>query len=758
MGSVIKKSAIALSIVVACVVVADNVFDVNDFKGQVEEEASKSSGHQVQVGNIDYSLFSPGTLTLQKLSVSGEAINGAIQSVEVEVGILPLLGKQIKVGNISVNSPDFAIDLDKLQEVMQAKVEVEVDTGPSAPEAPSPDDPQNSGSTEKPDSGESAPPELLPINGVDLLHLSINNANIKEVSEAKVFAIENLNFKLQGLQLVKDAKVAPLEQYQPARISIDSKRISAAGLDLKDIAVEVLATAETIALDKLVAKTGNSNLSLTGKVMNPLSHPDVKLQLQDSHIVLEDFQAFLAASPVPASGELDISATIETQNQLQDIIIDNVVLHTPDLQVNLEALTAEADDAEVPQEDANNDDAPTTATATAAEPQEDASETTGTAAATEAAPLPIASAVLKRLDIRDSKITDTASDSLFAVGSLNLGLKDIQLVSDHQPVPLQQSNPADVAVNLSELTLKGINIKEFSTALTGNITELQLDKLLLATEESQLNLKGVLKNLLTQPDVALDFADTHFNLAEFAPWLDKLSIIPSGLINLDANMSTTGTLGDTWSFVKTLSGDLDLSMQQGELQGVDVNQALDSLKGSQELDLKDAGGFLLGGPLGLVATQMLELGGTAGATGGSTEIPALKLEGSVKEGIMSLADSALATDKHRVAFDGDLNLGELTFEDFTFAIVDAAGCPELKQTLNGSMKNPSSAIANTLAGTVLNPIKNSLKAGDLRGAEDAVKGLLSGLGIGKKRDRDAEPKKPRCEVFYQGSVPAPKET
>ena len=92
---------------------------------------------------------------------------------------------------------------------------------------------------------------------------------------------------------------------------------------------------------------------------------------------------------------------------------------------------------------------------------------------------------------------------------------------------------------------------------------------------------------------------------------------------------------------------------------------------------------------------------------------------------------AFSTKHNRVALKGGVNFAEERFEDVTIALIDAKGCAKVKQKMHGSIQKPvveKPLFLVSLAGPALNLFKN--------GKELLTRG--------------------KCEVFYAGSVPAPK--
>ena len=87
--------------------------------------------------------------------------------------------------------------------------------------------------------------------------------------------------------------------------------------------------------------------------------------------------------------------------------------------------------------------------------------------------------------------------------------------------------------------------------------------------------------------------------------------------------------------------------------------------------------------------------------------------------------------QNRIALKGRINFVNERFDDVIIALIDAKGCVRVKQKIHGPFRKPVVEKPNvllSLAGPVLNLLK---QAGNL---------FTDGT----------------CEVFYTGSVPAPK--
>lgn len=239
------------------------------------------------------------------------------------------------------------------------------------------------------------------------------------------------------------------------------------------------------------------------------------------------------------------------------------------------------------------------------------------------------------------------------------------------------------------------------------------------------------KDIMLSPKahVQLRINDSHINLAELEPFLEDLPVKPSGDLKLSGLLNTTGDLQDSNALLAALNGEIELVMKDANLQGIDVNNIVSSFKESKETDLVDVGSFLLTGPIGILASNLMDLGGAAKFEG-NTKIPQLDVKGKMENGSINLHNTALATDQYRLAFDGAINPGKGTFEDFTFAILDEAGCADIKQTLNGEFTQPTSAVAKSLLDSALSP----------------VTGLVSSI----------KNTAVKCTPFYEGEVQHPK--
>jgi len=80
----------------------------------------------------------------------------------------------------------------------------------------------------------------------------------------------------------------------------------------------------------------------------------------------------------------------------------------------------------------------------------------------------------------------------------------------------------------------------------------------------------------------------------------------------------------------------------------------------------------------------------------------------ISDQILKTEDVAFTTERSRIAFDGSINLNDLTIPGFTVAVVDKKGCSLMDQTITGSFSDPEFGklnVVGTLFGAVINVFK-----------------------------------------------------
>ncbi|BDX08305.1 AsmA-like C-terminal region-containing protein [Planctobacterium marinum] len=312
------------------------------------------------------------------------------------------------------------------------------------------------------------------------------------------------------------------------------------------------------------------------------------------------------------------------------------------------------------------------------------------------------------------------ADIQLGIADSKLNLADFAPLAPELPIPLQGLLSLMGNINAQgELANPQSLISNLSSEL----------KISLDTAKSLLDIESVINSEQGEQAIKLQINDSQISMDEFQGLLKDSPVLPSGNVKLSGLLDARGILENPNSLLQTLSGNLALGLENGKLTGIDINKIVKGFKDSKESDWKDVGSFLVTGPIGILAANIFDLGSGAATSGGETLIPQLRVNGAMDNGAILFKDTALATDKYRLAFDGQVNPAQKTFKNFTFALLDKAGCADIKQTLNGAMSNPSSAIAQSLLDSAIAPISGLLKT---------LKNSAS-----------------QCTPFYQGEVVHP---
>ncbi len=205
--------------------------------------------------------------------------------------------------------------------------------------------------------------------------------------------------------------------------------------------------------------------------------------------------------------------------------------------------------------------------------------------------------------------------------------------------------------------------------------------------------------------------------------------VAEGPMDFSANLSLRG---NTVKEIKqTAYGEVFLRGENLTLYGNDLDREFARFESSQNFNLVDAGAFFFAGPIGLAVTKGYGFASIFQGSGGSSVIGKLISDWKVERGTAQARDVAMSTKENRIALQGRINLVNERFDDVTVALIDARGCARVRQKIRGPFRKPvveKPAVLMSLAGPALNLLKQA-------------RDLFTG---GK------------CEVFYSGSLPAPK--
>ena len=227
--------------------------------------------------------------------------------------------------------------------------------------------------------------------------------------------------------------------------------------------------------------------------------------------------------------------------------------------------------------------------------------------------------------------------------------------------------------------------------------------------------------------------EVRSSLAKFRieSYLKTLSAkkVAEGSMDFSANLSLHG---NTEKQIKqSAGGEVSLRGENLTIYGNDLDREFSRFESSQKFNLLDVGAFFFAGPLGLALTKGYNFVTVFGESGGSSRIGNLYSSWRVEHGMAQAMDVAMATRENRIALKGRIDFVNGRFDDVTIALIDANGCSRVQQKIRGPIRKPvveKPNVLTSLAGPALNLLKQAGK-------------FLTGT---------------KCEVFYSGSVSAPK--
>jgi hypothetical protein len=179
--------------------------------------------------------------------------------------------------------------------------------------------------------------------------------------------------------------------------------------------------------------------------------------------------------------------------------------------------------------------------------------------------------------------------------------------------------------------------------------------------------------------------------------------------NVDFEFNATSE-GIEWSDIaKNTNGSLLVHGENILLYGFDLDEILKNYKKSQNFRLTDVGAFMLVGPSGPLVTKGYDFARIAQInTEDSTIIKTFYSSWNIGNELLQTEDVAFSTTKSRIAFDGSMDLANLTIPGITVYVLDARGCSLMDQTVSGSFADPELGdlnVVGTLFGAVINVFK-----------------------------------------------------
>ena len=292
-------------------------------------------------------------------------------------------------------------------------------------------------------------------------------------------------------------------------------------------------------------------------------------------------------------------------------------------------------------------------------------------------------------------------------------------------------------------TLPEINVKLRTESFEGNLSAVMNDNLMII-HAAGLSLPQLLQFASKAPTVTQGTLSGNV-IFNSQPFLDgNLSRLTGGIDIRTRNLRVEGI--DIDDYLNTLRQTQDLSLFQGSLSQLPIVRSVKTLPGDMFTEKT-------------IRTDIVQ--GRFGA--------------AVKNGMLVCEDCAAATPVNRVAFAGNINLATKRFDHFYAALINPQGCPYFMQRINGSLSDPKINLAESgvkvIGGAVVSLASNVTDAANwltgviYRVTSETGKALNYVPIAGKPADKAInrvsgtlhDATTTQCMPFYIGEVPPPVE-
>jgi hypothetical protein len=334
-----------------------------------------------------------------------------------------------------------------------------------------------------------------------------------------------------------------------------------------------------------------------------------------------------------------------------------------------------------------------------------------------------------RVTVEDASFTyyDAASENAYAAHGVSLDIDPLQVhdrsVADH----LLQRLTFNARVASGKLRAPDFEIDGFELAIDG-------DGGVFILELSRLDLFGGHGTGRARSDFSAEIPRHHvhveleeFLIEKFLGAMDDEQTA-RGSLNFAADVSLQGDSIE--ALLESLGGEAWLRGVALIVEGTDLDAELSRYETLTGFNLVDVGAFFFAGPLGLIVKRGYEFRSLFQGGDDTTRIREVASHWDIERGVARARDVALATEQHRIAMKGSLDLVSGRYDDVTLAVIDDNGCVVMEQSVNGPFGDPD-IDEPTLVGILVDVAFELLKeAYELLAGED-------------------------CDVFYDGSLQHP---
>lgn len=335
---------------------------------------------------------------------------------------------------------------------------------------------------------------------------------------------------------------------------------------------------------------------------------------------------------------------------------------------------------------------------------------------------------LGRAQVSDARITylDRSSEREWRFERCALNLHDIRHGGGTQQQVLE-SLAAGGEIRCNGFSQDRFRVADLLVRIRGERGALELDPVSATAFGGDFSgrIKGDFSS--ETPTFSLDSTLSGFELSTFMNVLNP-DQQATGQIDMELALEARG--GSWQALRQSAAGSFGMHSRELTFKGYDLDEELKDYAETQSFNLVDVGAVFLAGPVGLAVSRGYEFTGLLGDSEGTTTIEQMVSEWTVDQGVAQASDVAFRTPRHRLALQGALDFGNVSFENLRVAVVDADGCAVVEQQITGPFHDPEIQKPNVLVA-VTGPMLDLVQRG--------VRAITN---------RD-------CDTFYSGSLPHP---
>ena len=324
---------------------------------------------------------------------------------------------------------------------------------------------------------------------------------------------------------------------------------------------------------------------------------------------------------------------------------------------------------------------------------------------------------------------DHQTKSKAKVDNLNLTVNDIALNGDKD---ILKALSLKGFLKIADVKYDKYLLKDISADFTFKDKIATISPLKLTIYNSQVLGKLVYNMNGKKPKIYIEDHIAKLDLKEVSKqFIKNKKISLDGYVKTDIKLSMVGQTPK--DIKRSLTGTLYVLGNNFGIKGVDLNKVFKSLDDAKSINKKDIAGFLVAGPLGVALSKGISGGNMlSGLDGGTTAVKKLVINAPIKRGIATLKDVAMKVGGTRVAVKGKIDLARERFIKVQAGVIGSNGCAKIAEDISGTFSKPKYSTKALTSGVVANTV--------------------SSLFGQFTKSSGSSTKKPKCKVFYKGSV------